>query len=118
MRGELELVKCKDVVAVDGRGVGILQESAKMIACAGEVCWIWRGVKSVLPCAVVMQVGTEGFVRGFSQSVGGEVEGDGEVLVLLNGGTKPLLAVLGEIVVGQEWHCQWNIWFWRCEVAV
>ena len=50
--------------------------------------------------------------------MGGEVEGDGEVLVLLNGGTKPLLAVLGEIVVGQEWHCQRKIWFWRCEVAV
>ena len=46
------------------------------------------------------------------------MEGDGEMLVLLNGGTKPLLAVLGEIVVGQEWHCQWNIWFWRGEVAV
>ena len=46
------------------------------------------------------------------------MEGDGEVLVLLNGSTKPLLAVLGEIVVGQEWHCQWNSWFWRCEVAV
>ena len=46
------------------------------------------------------------------------MEGDGEVLVLLDGSAKPLLAVLGEIVVGQEWHCQWNIWFWRCEVAV
>ena len=55
---------------------------------------------------------------GFAQSVGGEVEGDGQVLVLLNGSTEPLLAVLGEIVVGQEWYCQWNIWFWRCEVAV
>ena len=115
---ELELVKCENVVAVDGGGIRILQEGAKMIACAGEVCWIWRGVEGVLPCAVVMQVGAEGFVCGLSQSVGGEVEGDGEVLVLLNGGTKPLLAVLGEIVVGQEWHCQWKIWFWRCEVAV
>ena len=115
---ELELVQGKNVVAVDGGGIGILQEGAKVIACAGEVCWIWRGVEGVLPCAVVMQVGTEGFVCGFSQSVGGEVKGDGEMLVLLDGGTKPLLAVLSEVVVGQEGHCQWNIWFWRCEVAV
>ena len=55
---ELELVKCKNVVAIDGGGIGILQEGAKMIACAGEVCWIWRGVEGVLPCAVVVQVGT------------------------------------------------------------
>ena len=54
---------------------------------------------------------------GFAQSVGGE-EGNGQALVLLNGGTEPLLAVFGEIVVGQEWHCQWNIWFWRREIAV
>ena len=51
---ELELIKCKNVVAVGGGGVRILQESTKMIACAGEVCWIWRGVEGVLPCAVVM----------------------------------------------------------------
>ena len=31
---ELELVKCENVVAVDGGGIGILQEGAKMIACA------------------------------------------------------------------------------------
>ena len=96
---ELELVKCKDVVAVDGGGIGILQEGAKVIACAGEVCRIWWGVEGVLPCAVVMQVGTE-------------------MLVLLDGSTKPLLAVLSEVVMGQEGHCQWNVWFWRCEVAV
>ena len=41
---------------------------------------------------------------GFSQSVGGEVEGNGELLVLLDGGTKPLLAVLSKVVVGQERH--------------
>ena len=105
---ELELVKCKDVVAVDGRGIGILQEGAKVIACTGEVCWIWRGV----------QVGAEGFVGGFSQSVGGEMEGNGEMLVLLDGSTKPLLAVLGKVVMGQEGHCQWDVWFWWREVAV
>ena len=46
------------------------------------------------------------------------MKGNGQVLVLLNGSTEPLLAVLGEIVVGQNWHGKWNIWFWRCEVAV
>ena len=51
---ELELVKCEDVVAVAGRGLRILQEGAKVIACTGEVCWIWRGVEGVLPCAVVV----------------------------------------------------------------
>ena len=30
----------------------------------------------------------------------------------------PLLAVLSEVIVGQEGHCQWNIWLWRREVAV
>ena len=51
---ELELVQCKDVVAVDGGGIRILQEGAKVIACTREVCWIRRGVEGVLPCAVVM----------------------------------------------------------------
>ena len=55
---------------------------------------------------------------GFAQSVGGEVKGNGQVLVLLNGSSEPLLAVFGEIVVGQKWHGKWNIWFWRREVAV
>ena len=55
---------------------------------------------------------------GFPQSVGGEVEGNGEMLVLLDGGAKPLLAVLGEVLMGQEGHCQWDVWLrWR-EVAV
>ena len=118
MGRELELIKCEDVVAIDGRGIGILQECAKVFARTGEVGWIWRGMEGVLPCAVVVQVGAEGFVGGFPQSVGGEVEGNGEMLVLLDSGTKPLLAVLSEVIVGQERHCQWNIWLWRREVAV
>ena len=36
MGRELELIKCEDVVAIDGRGIGILQECAKVIACH---CW-------------------------------------------------------------------------------
>ena len=51
---ELELIKCKNVVAVDGGGVRILQEGAKVATCAGEVCGIWRGVEGVFPCAVVV----------------------------------------------------------------
>ena len=91
-------------MAVDGGGVWLLQEGAKVIARTREISWIWRAVECVLPCAVVMQVGAEGFVGSFSQSVGGEVEGNGELLVLLDGGTKPLLAVLSKVVVGQERH--------------
>ena len=54
MRRELELIKCEDVMAVDGRGLWILQEGAKVIACTGEFCGIWRGVEGVLPRAVVV----------------------------------------------------------------
>ena len=46
------------------------------------------------------------------------MKGNGQVLVLLNGSSEPLLAVFGEVVVGQKWHGKWNIWFWRREVAV
>ena len=51
---ELELIKCEDVMAVDGRGLRILQEGAKVIAGTGEVCGIRWGVEGVLPCAVVV----------------------------------------------------------------
>ena len=55
---ELELIKCKNVVAVDGGGVRILQESAKVATAriwqVREVCGIWRGVEGVFPCAVVV----------------------------------------------------------------
>ena len=63
-------------------------------------------------------MGAQGFVGGFPQSVRGEVEGYGELLVLLDGGAKPLLAVLGKVVMGQEGHCQWDVWLWWCEIAV
>ena len=77
-----------------------------------------EGMEGILPCAVVVQLGPQGFVCGLTKAVRGEVEGDGQVLVLLNGGTEPLLAVLGEIVVGQEGHGQGEVRFWWCEVAV
>ena len=40
------------------------------------------------------------------------------MLVLLDGGTKPLLAVLGKVVMGQEGRCQWDVRLWWCEIAV
>ena len=49
--------------------------------------------------------------------VAGE-RGGGGALVLLNGSSEPLLAVLGEIVMGQKWDCEWNIWLGRRKVAV
>ena len=33
------------------------------------------------------------------------MQGDSKVLVVLYSGTEPLLAMLGEVVVGQERHC-------------
>ena len=46
------------------------------------------------------------------------MEGNGQVLVLLNGGSEPLLAVFSEIVMGQKWHGEWDVGFgWR-EVAI
>ena len=46
------------------------------------------------------------------------MEGNGQVLVLLNGSSEPFLAVLGEIFMGQKWDCEWNIWLGRRKVAV
>ena len=37
---EVQLVQCKNVVSVGGGCVWILEEIAKVVACAREVCWI------------------------------------------------------------------------------
>ena len=37
---ELQLVQGEDVVSIGGGCVGILEESAKVVARTGEVCWI------------------------------------------------------------------------------
>ena len=29
-----------------------------------------------------------------------------------------MLAVLGKVVMGQERHCQWDVWLWWREIAV
>ena len=51
---KLELIKCENVVAADGGGVWILQESTEMATCTGEVCRVWRGREGFFPCAVVV----------------------------------------------------------------
>ena len=58
MCGEVKLIKCEDVVAIVGGCIRILQESSKMVARAGEVCWVWRGMEGVLPGAVIVQLGS------------------------------------------------------------
>ena len=46
-----------------------------------------------------------------------EVEGNGQMFVLLNGGAEPLLAVFCEVVVRQERHCERDVWFGWCKIA-
>ena len=40
------------------------------------------------------------------------------MLVLLDGGLSPLLALLGEVVVSQEWYCKGNVGLGRCQISV
>ena len=40
------------------------------------------------------------------------------MLVLLDSGLEPLLAVSGEIVMRQEWYCKREVRLGRCQVAV
>ena len=40
------------------------------------------------------------------------------MLVLLNGGAEPLLALRCEIIMCQERNCEWNVRLGRCEIAV
>ena len=48
----------------------------------------------------------------------GEVEWDGQMFVLLDGGLQPLLAVLREWWVSQERHGERNIGLGRCQIPV
>ena len=50
--------------------------------------------------------------------MGWEVKGYGQMLVLLDGGTEPLLAVFGKVVVRQERHRQRDVGFWWCKIAI
>ena len=40
------------------------------------------------------------------------------MLVLLDGGLQPLLAMFGEVPVCEERHCEWNVGFGWSQVAV
>ena len=40
------------------------------------------------------------------------------MLVLLDGGLEPLLAVLGEIIMSQERDCKRNVGLGRCQIPV
>ena len=40
------------------------------------------------------------------------------MLVLLDGGLQPLLTMLGEVIMGEKWYCEWNIGLGRSQVAV
>ena len=45
-------------------------------------------------------------MSGFAETVGWQVKGNSEVLVVLDGGAQPLLGVLGEVVMGEERNCK------------
>ena len=55
---------------------------------------------------------------GFSEPMGGQVEGDGKVFVLLDSGLKPLLGVLEEVLVSEERDREGDVGSWWCQVAV
>ena len=46
-----------------------------------------------------------------------EVEGNGQMFVLLDGGAEPLLAVFGKVVVRQEMHCERDVRFGWCKIT-
>ena len=64
-----------------------------------------------------MKVGSKGLVCCFPQAMSGQVERDGQVFVLLNGRLEPLLTVLGELVVCEEWNGKGDVGFWRSKVG-
>ena len=59
-----------------------------------------------------------GAAPGFAHAVGGKVEWNSKVLVFLNGGSQPLLAVFGEVPVCEERRSEWNVGFGWSQVAV
>ena len=66
---------------------------------------------------MVVELGSKGLVGCFTEAMRREVEGNGQVFVLLNGGAEPLLAVFCEVVVRQERHCERDVWFGWCKIA-
>lgn len=75
-------------------------------------------MQSAFPGSVVVELRPEGLVGGFTEAVGGKVQWDGEVLVLLGGGSQPLLAMFCEVVMCQKRHSEWNVRLGWGKVAV
>ena len=73
-------------------------------------------MQSAFPGSVVVELRPEGLVGGFTEAVGGKVQWDGEVFVLLDGGTQPLLAMFCKVVVRQKGYGKWNVRLWWGEV--
>ena len=67
---------------------------------------------------MVVELRPQCLVSSFAHAVGGKVQWNGQMLVLLYGGPQPLLTVLCEVVVREEWHRKWDIWFGWSQVAV
>ena len=66
---------------------------------------------------MVVELGSKGLVGCFTEAMRREVEGNGQVFVLLNGGAEPLLAVFCEVVVRQERHCERDVRFGWCKIT-
>ena len=95
------LVQGENVVVVDGRCGWLEEKSSEMRTSTRKVAGVWRRVQGVFPSAVC-----------------GEVEWDVQVFVVLDGGLQPLLIMLGEVIMGEKWYCEWNIWLWWGQVAI
>ena len=67
---------------------------------------------------MVVELRPKCLVSSFVHAVGRKVQWDGKMLVLLYGGPQPLLTVLGEVVVREEWHGKWDIGFRWSQVAI
>ena len=80
--------------------------------------WRPEGCAAYLPKFDGCEGGPESLVGRFPQAVSGQVEWDSQVFVLVNGGLEPLFTVLGVKVVGEKWNGEWDVRFWRTQVAV
>ena len=67
---------------------------------------------------MVVELRPQCLVSSFAHAVGGKVQWNGQMLVLLYGGPQPLLTVLCEVLVCEEWHREWGVGFGWSQVAV
>ena len=105
-------------MVVDRGSVVIKYNGFEVSASAWQVGGSRRSVQGVFPGAVIVQVSSEGLVGRFPQTVSGQVERDGQVLVLLDCGFEPLFTVSGKLVVGQKRHSEGDVRLGRGEVAI